>query len=58
VVFSGGENKGDTEALLTEIKGIAAGGANGAIIGRNTFQRPRAEALDLLSKIIDIYQKA
>jgi class I fructose-bisphosphate aldolase len=58
VVFSGGENKGDTEALLTEIKSIAAGGANGAIIGRNTFQRPRAEALDLLSKIIDIYQKA
>jgi class I fructose-bisphosphate aldolase len=58
VVFSGGENKGDTDSLLGEIKGIAAGGANGAIIGRNTFQRPRAEALDLLARIIDIYGKA
>jgi class I fructose-bisphosphate aldolase len=58
LVFSGGENKGDTEALVADIKGIAAGGANGTIIGRNTFQRPRAEALALLARIIDIYQKA
>jgi class I fructose-bisphosphate aldolase len=56
VVFSGGENKGDTDALLAEIKGIADGGANGSIIGRNTFQRPRAEALKLLESIINIYQ--
>jgi class I fructose-bisphosphate aldolase len=57
VVFSGGENK-DTQGLLEDIQGIADGGANGAIIGRNTFQRPRAEALELLGKIIDIYKKA
>jgi class I fructose-bisphosphate aldolase len=58
VVFSGGENKGDTASLLADIQGIADGGANGAIIGRNTFQRPRAEALDLLARIVDIYKKA
>jgi len=58
VVFSGGENKNDTAALLEDIQGIADGGANGAIIGRNTFQRPRAEAMDLLARIVDIYRKA
>jgi fructose-bisphosphate aldolase, class I len=55
VVFSGGESSG-TEELLTTIRGLRDGGANGSIIGRNTFQRPRAEALSLLAKIIEIYQ--
>jgi class I fructose-bisphosphate aldolase len=55
VVFSGGEHA-DTESLLETIRGLYAGGANGSIIGRNTFQRPRAEALALLSKIIGIFQ--
>jgi class I fructose-bisphosphate aldolase len=55
VVFSGGETKGDTASLLGEIKELAEGGANGSIIGRNTFQRPRAEALALLDAIINIY---
>ena len=55
VVFSGGEAK-DLEGLFTEIRGLRDGGANGSIIGRNTFQRPRAEALDMLDKIIGIYQ--
>ncbi len=56
VVFSGGENKGDLDALFEEIRGIHAGGANGSIIGRNTFQRPEAEALKMLETIIGIYQ--
>jgi len=54
VVFSGGEAK-DLEGLYEEIRGLRDGGANGSIIGRNTFQRPRAEALAMLDKIIDIY---
>jgi class I fructose-bisphosphate aldolase len=54
VVFSGGENK-ELESLYTDIRGIRDGGANGSIIGRNTFQRPRAEALALLDQIIKIY---
>ncbi len=54
VVFSGGEAK-DLDSLYAEIREIRDGGANGSIIGRNTFQRPRAEALALLDQIIKIY---
>jgi len=32
------------------------GGASGSIIGRNTFQRPREEALALLNTVINIYK--
>lgn len=55
VVFSGGEAK-SLDGLYEEIRGLRDGGANGSIIGRNTFQRPKAEALAMLGKIIDIYQ--
>ena len=55
VVFSGGNAKGEAE-LLEEIRGIRDGGGNGSIIGRNTFQRPRDEALKLLDSIIRIYK--
>ena len=54
VVFSGGESK-SLDGLYEEIRGLRDGGANGSIIGRNTFQRPREEALAMLQKIIDIY---
>ena len=37
---------------------IAAGGAYGTIMGRNSFQRPRDEALKLLSSVMEIYRKA
>ncbi|MEL0014076.1 MAG: class I fructose-bisphosphate aldolase [Rhodospirillales bacterium] len=55
VVFSGGSAKG-TEAVLDEIREIAAGGANGSIIGRNSFQRDKKDALALLDTIVKIYQ--
>ncbi|MGH6799715.1 MAG: class I fructose-bisphosphate aldolase [Roseiarcus sp.] len=55
VVFSGGEAK-DTESILNEARAINAGGGNGSIIGRNTFQRPKEDALAMLNKIIEIYQ--
>jgi class I fructose-bisphosphate aldolase len=55
VVFSGGESK-DLAGFLDEIRGLRDGGANGSIIGRNTFQRPREEALAMLAKVIEIYQ--
>jgi fructose-bisphosphate aldolase, class I len=54
VVFSGGEAK-DTEGLLNEIRQIRDGGGSGSIIGRNSFRRPKAEALDLLDEVIRIY---
>ncbi|WPZ36909.1 class I fructose-bisphosphate aldolase [Thalassobaculum sp. OXR-137] len=55
VVFSGGDAKG-LDGLMEEIRGLYEGGANGSIIGRNTFQRPRDEALAMLDQIIDIYK--
>ncbi|MEQ8585375.1 MAG: class I fructose-bisphosphate aldolase [Thalassobaculaceae bacterium] len=55
VVFSGGDAKG-LDGLMEEIRGLYQGGANGSIIGRNTFQRPREEALKMLDQIIDIYK--
>ena len=54
VVFSGGASKSEA-GLLEEVKAIRDGGGGGSIIGRNAFQRPREDALNLLSKIIDIY---
>ena len=55
VVFSGGSSK-DEASLLEEIKELYLGGASGSIIGRNSFQRPKRDALNLLSQIIDIYK--
>jgi fructose-bisphosphate aldolase, class I len=55
VVFSGGAAKG-TDAIYDEIRQLRDGGANGSIIGRNSFQRSREDALDLLGNIIKIYQ--
>jgi fructose-bisphosphate aldolase, class I len=55
VVFSGGEAK-DLDGIFNEVRAIRDGGANGSIIGRNTFQRPRQEALKMLDTIIQIYQ--
>jgi len=55
VVFSGGAAKG-LDGLYDEVRGIRDGGGNGSIIGRNTFQRPREEALKMLDTIIRIYQ--
>jgi len=55
VVFSGGAAK-DLDGVLDEIRQVRDGGGNGSIIGRNTFQRPREEALAMLDSIIKIYQ--
>ena len=55
VVFSGGSSK-DKDSLLNEIRELYLGGASGSIIGRNSFQRPYKEALELLNQIIDIYK--
>jgi class I fructose-bisphosphate aldolase len=57
VIFSGGEAK-DTPKILEEIKSIHAGGGFGSIVGRNSFQRPRAEGLALLRAIMDVYAGA
>ena len=55
VVFSGGAAKG-ADAVYQDARDIRDGGGNGSIIGRNTFQRPRDEALAMLDKLIRIYK--
>ena len=55
VIFSGGAKETD-DSLLNTVRGIQAGGGYGSIIGRNSFQRPKPEAIALLNKVIDIYK--
>jgi len=55
VVFSGGAAK-DADAVYQDARDILAGGGNGSIIGRNTFQRPRADALAMLDRLVRIYK--
>jgi len=55
VVFSGGTSK-DRESLLKEVRELYLGGASGSIIGRNSFQRPYNDALNLLDQILNIYR--
>ncbi|MEM8800644.1 MAG: class I fructose-bisphosphate aldolase [Pseudomonadota bacterium] len=55
VVFSGGAKKG-ADQVYDDAIAIRDGGGNGSIIGRNTFQRPREDALAMLDKIVKIYQ--
>lgn len=54
VVFSGGAAKG-ADAVYQDARDIRDGGGNGSIIGRNTFQRPRGDALAMLDKLVNIY---
>jgi class I fructose-bisphosphate aldolase len=55
VIFSGGEAKGSDD-ILKEVQGIHQGGGFGSIVGRNSFQRPQAEAVKLLNAIQDVYR--
>ena len=55
VVFSGGAAKG-ADAVYEDARAIRDGGGNGSIIGRNSFQRPREDALAMLGKLVDIYK--
>lgn len=55
VIFSGGPAK-ETDSVLEEVRRIKEGGGFGSIIGRNSFQRPRAEAVELLNQIMEVYK--
>lgn len=57
VIFSGGAAKG-RDAVMDDIRQIAAGGGFGSIVGRNAFQRPKDEAMSLLSEIMSVYEQA
>jgi fructose-bisphosphate aldolase, class I len=55
VVFSGGPTK-DLPMLYAEARAIRAGGGHGSIVGRNSFQRPRTEAIAMLEHLTAIYK--
>jgi class I fructose-bisphosphate aldolase len=55
VIFSGGAKKDDDPAIFEEVRAIRDGGGFGSIIGRNSFQRPKEQALRFLQTIMKIY---
>jgi class I fructose-bisphosphate aldolase len=55
LIFSGGPAEAE-ETLLNEIRAIRDGGGFGSIIGRNSFQRKKADALRLLGQVMAIYK--
>jgi class I fructose-bisphosphate aldolase len=55
IIFSGGA-KTDEATIYEEARAIRDGGGFGSIIGRNSFQRERGAALELLSNMVDIYK--
>ena len=55
LIFSGGPAE-EEETLLNEIRAIRDGGGFGSIIGRNSFQRKKADALRLLGQVMAIYK--
>ncbi|GAA6614744.1 class I fructose-bisphosphate aldolase [Scytonema sp. NUACC26] len=54
VIFSGGPLDSD-DVFFNEVRAIQAGGGFGSIVGRNSFQRSKTDALKFLNTIIDIY---
>ena len=54
VIFSGGVADQD-QAVFDQVRAIRDGGGFGSIIGRNSFQRGRQEAVAFLGTVIGIY---
>jgi class I fructose-bisphosphate aldolase len=54
VIFSGGAKHEDA-AFFEEARAIRDGGGFGSIIGRNSFQRPKEQALKFLETVMNIY---
>jgi class I fructose-bisphosphate aldolase len=55
VIFSGGAKKDDENAIFEAVHAIRDGGGFGSIIGRNVFQREKADALRMLDRMMEIY---
>jgi class I fructose-bisphosphate aldolase len=56
VIFSGGETQSE-EGLLSQARAISQAGGRGMIIGRNAFQRPYKEGVELFRKIAQSFKK-
>ena len=55
VIFSGGVTKENDQAIFDEVRAIRDGGGFGSIMGRNSFQRKKEDALKFLRTISGIY---
>lgn len=55
VIFSGGATTSD-DAFFAEARAIRDGGGFGSIIGRNSFQRKKPDALKFLETVMGIYE--
>lgn len=55
VIFSGGATAADDQ-VFNEARAIRDGGGFGSIIGRNSFQRQKEDALKFLGNIMGIYE--
>jgi len=55
VIFSGGTYAAD-EQFFDEVRAIRDGGGFGSIIGRNSFQRKKDDALKFLDTVMGIYK--
>jgi class I fructose-bisphosphate aldolase len=55
VIFSGGPATTD-EQIFSEVRAIRDGGGFGSIIGRNSFQRKKPEALKFFATIMGLYE--
>ncbi len=55
VIFSGGATAADDQ-VFNEARAIRDGGGFGSIIGRNSFQRQKEDALKFLGTIMGIYE--
>lgn len=54
-IFSGGPSK-DAASLYADAVAIRDGGGHGSIVGRNSFQRPRQEAIEMLARLTAIHR--
>jgi class I fructose-bisphosphate aldolase len=57
VIFSGGAAAAD-EQVFNEARAIRDGGGFGSIIGRNSFQRKKEDALKFLGTVMGIYEES
>ena len=55
VIFSGGAKKDNEDDVIAEARAIRDGGGFGSIIGRNSFQRKKPDAIRLLHRIMSVY---
>ena len=53
--FSPAARRAMRKTVFDEVRAIRDGGGFGSIIGRNSFQRPKAEAVKFLNTIMGLY---